>query len=65
MLQTNYISDRYFTKDELKSFRNAHGFDVTEISYSSAEGEIDFSNLEEKEFLLKYGTPKILARFGY
>lgn len=65
MIKTIFISERFFTKEELDSFRKNHGYDVKEISYSSVEGEIDMSTSEQKEFLLKYGTPKILARFGY
>ncbi len=58
------ISKRFFTKEELRKFKEEHGYDVSEISYACRK-EIDFSAPEEKEFLLKYGTPKILARFGY
>jgi hypothetical protein len=65
MLKTIYISERFFTKEEIASFRKEHGYDIKEISYSSSQGEIDFSTADQKEFLFKYGTPKILARFGY
>lgn len=65
MIQTFFISERFFTKEELDSFRKEHDYDIKEISYSSVEGEIDFSIADQKQFLLKYGTPKILARFGY
>ncbi len=58
------ISKRFFTSQELGTFKEEHGYDVTEISYACSK-EIDFSEPDEKEFLLKYGTPKILARFGY
>lgn len=65
MMKTYYISERFFTKEEITSFREMHGFDIKEISYSSVEGEIDMSDKSQKEFLFKYGTPMILARFGY
>jgi hypothetical protein len=64
MIKTFYISERFFTEQELTSFREEHGYDIKEISYSGYEEE-DFSVPHQKEFLLKYGTPKILARFGY
>jgi hypothetical protein len=65
MIKKIFISERFFTKEELDLFRSEHGYDIKEISYSNTEGEIDMSTPEQKEFLLKYGTPKILARFGY
>ncbi|GIZ15292.1 hypothetical protein [Capnocytophaga catalasegens] len=58
-----YISERFFTKDELKSFEQKHGYKVTEIHYMCIHGEIDFSEPKEKEFLMREGFPKILARF--
>ena len=64
MLKTFYISERFFTKKEITSFRKEHGYDIKEISYS-CENEMDFSNTEDKKFLFEYGVPKILARFGY
>jgi hypothetical protein len=64
MIKTFYISERFFTEQELTSFREAHGYDIKEISYSSYQEE-DFSLSDQKEFLFKFGTPKILARFGY
>lgn len=63
MITTYYISERFFTKEELSSFREKNGYDIKEISYSSSEGEIDFSDTEQKEFLIKEGFPKISARF--
>lgn len=60
-----YISTKFFTKEELKAFKEKHGYQVTEISYVSSSGEIDMSQKEEKEFLMKYGAPRILARFGF
>ena len=65
MIKKIFISERFFTKEELDLFRSEHGYDIKEISYSNTEGEIDMSTPEQKEFLLKYGTPMILARFGY
>lgn len=62
---TYHISARFFTEEELALFEKIHNYKVTEISYVSSGREIDFSAKEEKDFLLKYGTPKILARFGY
>ncbi len=56
------ISKRFFTNEELKKFKEKHGYDVTEISYASSK-EIDFSVPDEKEFLMNNGFPKILARF--
>lgn len=63
MLESFYISERFFTKDEISAFKEKHGFDLKEIEYSSTTGEIDFSVKEEKDFLLENGYPKILARF--
>ena len=63
MIKTIFISERYFTKEELDSFRINHGYEIKEISYSSSEGEIDFNVKDQKKFLLKEGYPKILARF--
>lgn len=63
MIKTFFISERFFTKEELTSFRKEQGYDIKEISYSSVEGEIDFSIDDQKEFLLKEGFPKILSRF--
>lgn len=64
-IPTYYISKRFFTKEELKAFEKKHGYKVTEIKYSSTQGEIDCSNPEEKSFIMEYGIPRILARFGY
>lgn len=63
MLKTYFISERFFTKEEITSFKEKHGYDIKDISYSSIEGEIDFSEPHEKEFLLKEGFPKISDRF--
>lgn len=63
MIKTFYISEHFFTKEEIYLFYKEHGYNIKEISYSSSEGEIDFSATEQKEFLLKEGFPKILARF--
>lgn len=60
-----YISERFFTSEELKTFERRHGYAVTTIGYMCSSGEIDFSEPEEKAFLMKYGIPRILARFGY
>ena len=49
MIEKIYISERFFTKEELDSFVETHGYSITDISYSSTEGEIDFSSKEEKE----------------
>lgn len=62
MLEKIYISEKFFTEDELKAFREKFGHDIKEISYSS-KSEIDFSELEEKKYLLENGHPMILARF--
>jgi len=58
-----YISERFFTKEEIKEFEATHGYDLKEIDYASATGEIDFSISDEKSFLLEKGYPKISARF--
>jgi len=58
-----YISNRFFSSKELESFKSKFGYCITEISYTSTNGEIDFSNQGEKEFLLTNGYPKISARF--
>ena len=63
MIKTIFISERFFTKEELDSFRINQCYDIKEISYSSSDGEIDFNIPDQKEFLLKEGYPKILARF--
>lgn len=58
-----YISERFFTPEEIKVFKEKHGYNIKEIYYSSFEGEIDFSDKDEKEFLMENGFPRILARF--
>lgn len=63
MLKKYYISESFFTDVELKDFRKKFGFDLKNISYSSTNGEIDFSDKAEKDYLLKNGHPRILARF--
>ena len=63
MLETFYISETYFTLEEIKNFKEKFGYDIKEIDYTSATGEIDFTKKDEKEFLLSKGYPKILARF--
>lgn len=45
-----YISERIFTKEEIKEFEATHGYDLKEIEYASATGEIDFSISDEKSF---------------
>ena len=62
MIETFYISDRFFTKQELENFFNDFGYNINQIEYGST-AEIDFSEKAEKEFLLEKGYPKILARF--
>lgn len=57
-----YISERFFTKEELQLFEETHKGKITEISYASYF-EIDFSDKEEKDFLMKKGYPMIQARF--
>lgn len=64
MLTEIYISERFFTEEEKANFFKNHGYNITEVSYSSSDSEIDFSNPEEKSFLFQHGVPKILARFG-
>ncbi|MBV6880939.1 hypothetical protein NG800_012960 [Epilithonimonas ginsengisoli] len=59
MLENIYISDRFFTIQELEKFE----YKISSIAYSSSAGEIDFSSENEKTFLLEKGYPKILARF--
>ena len=59
-----YISEDFFTIEETETFHKNFGYQIREISYKSNNGEIDFKDKTEKEFLLKYGTPKILSRFG-
>lgn len=63
MLEKIYISDRFFTIQELEKFEQNFGYKISSIDYSSSAGEIDFSNENEKTFLLEKGYPKILARF--
>lgn len=62
MLVKHYISETFFSEDEIKAFQKKFGYDIKSISYSSAS-VVDFSILEEKEYLLKNGHPMILARF--
>jgi hypothetical protein len=62
VLQKFYISELFFTKEELKSFFERYGYNITEIYYSSIS-KIDFSKQDEKEFLFKEGISRILARF--
>lgn len=62
-MEKYYISERFFTTDEIKTFKEKHNYHIKEIEYSSSIGEINFSEKEEKEFLLQKGYPKILARF--
>lgn len=64
MLQKIFISEKSFTAKELKDFKEKHGYNIKEVSYCSKDKQIDFTDLEEKDFLLKYGIPKVLARFG-
>lgn len=63
MIKSYFISKKDFTEEELSQFIVNYGYKIEEIFYSS-EIEIDFSNKDEKDFLLKNGVPKILARFG-
>lgn len=65
MLEKIFISARFFTPKELQEFEEKHGYKVTEVWYMCSTGEIDCSEPEEKEFIMKYGIPRILARFGY
>lgn len=60
-----YISERFFTSEELKEFEQRHGYKVSEVYYVCSTGEINCADPEEKEFIMKYGIPRILARFGY
>lgn len=62
MLNEYYISNISFTSDELLEFKLKYKYEVSEILYV-AHSEIDFSNTDEKDFLLQKGYPKILARF--
>ena len=62
MLEKHYISERYFTDEEIKEFKAKFDYEVSSIYYAS-KFEIDFSNADEKEYLLKQGYPRILARF--
>ena len=51
MTEKIFISARFFTQEELQEFKKRHGYEVTEISYACNK-EIDFSQPEEKEFLM-------------
>jgi hypothetical protein len=62
-MDTYYISESYFTPSEINSFKDKFGYEIKQIKYSSSNGIIDFSIEAEKSFLLKYGYPKISARF--
>lgn len=61
-METFFISEKYFTPEELKAFKEQHKYDIKDIDYTSTK-EIDFTEKEEKAFLLQKGYPKILARF--
>ncbi len=63
-LKTFYISENQFSKEEIKTFKKTFGYDLKKNEYSAFK-EIDFSEINEKEFLLKKGYLKILARFFY
>lgn len=63
MNNKTFISNRFFTAEELELFKSKFGYCITEISYFSTIGEIDFSNQDEKDFLFANGYPKISARF--
>lgn len=63
MLEKIYISDQFFTIQELEKFEQNFGYKISSIYYSSSADEIDFSNEIEKTFLMEKGYPKILARF--
>ena len=63
IIEKFYISNQNFTSEEINSFYEKFGYHLKDIDYSSADGEIDFSAKDEKEFLLLKGYPKILARF--
>jgi len=63
MLETYYISHRFFTENEIQYFKTKFGYFINEIDYTTSMGEIDFSKKDEKQFLFKNGYPKILARF--
>lgn len=63
MIEIIYISERFFTQEEIYSFRKKFGYDLKEIYYSSSDSEIDFSKKVERDFLLEKGFPMILARF--
>ena len=62
MAEKIFKSARFFTQEEFQEFKKRHGYEVTEISYACNK-EIDFSQPEEKEFLMREGFPMILARF--
>ncbi|WP_447951313.1 hypothetical protein [Chryseobacterium koreense] len=61
-LDKYHISERFFSKEELKAFREKFGYNIKDLYYSSSE-EIDFAQEDEKDFLLENGYPKISARF--
>jgi hypothetical protein len=61
-MKTFYISEKHFTHTEIETFKAQHNYNIKDIEYVSLI-EIDFSQKEEKDFLLKKGYPKILARF--
>lgn len=63
-LKKFYISKNNFSDLEQDKFQKDFGYGVTTISYYSKK-EIDFTDKEEKSFLLKNGLPKLLARFGF
>lgn len=62
MFTSFHISEKYFSKEEIKAFREKFGYDIKSLDYSS-KIEVDFSNEAEKSFLLEKGYPKISARF--
>lgn len=64
------ISKQFFTKDEISLFKKKHGITFDDLAHDAKLKNldlsiIDFSNKEEKEFLLEYGAPKIFIGKGF
>lgn len=64
------ISKQFFTKDEISLFEKMHRYTFNDLEGAAKTKDIDlssvdFSNKEEKEFLLKNGAPKIFVGKGF
>lgn len=64
------IPKQFFTKDEISLFENMHRYTFKDLEIAAKTknidlSSIDFSDKEEKDFLLKNGAPKIFIGKGF